>query len=55
MTIQSHVLKKQHALEYVPILFKSKQTKNNDVIKYWVGVINISRADDMILLYDHGK
>lgn len=29
-----YVPKKQHALECVPILFKSKQTKNNDVIKY---------------------
>ena len=29
-----YVPKKQHALEYVPILFKSKQTKNNDVIKF---------------------
>jgi hypothetical protein len=29
MTILSHVQKKQHALEYVPILFKSKQTKNS--------------------------
>lgn len=29
-----YVPKKQHALEYIPILFKSKQTKKNDAIKY---------------------
>ena len=48
-----YVPKKQHALECVPILFKSKQTKNNDVIKFWVGVINISRAEGKVITYNY--